>query len=595
MIRLTDHAHAAYPPPMLGAGGEGETARGRRGEGLFSAALLAVVGVVVPVTITWSYGALNIPRSDDWSYLRTLFTFSRTGHWHFNDWASMTLFGHVLLATPVVKVFGDSPAAVNGFVACIGLAGLLGLVKLGRLLGVAPGGALLVAVSIAVGPMWGTLAPTFMTDVPAFAVQTLALVAVGMALRTQRMSLPWFAASLALAALGVAIRQYGAITLVAVVIAGAVALRSDRRSQRIAAGLVGATVMVLAAVAVAWSSVPDRLTLTPSLSLSTKTVEDVVGSAGGFLRLAGLLLLPVIVYANPRRVMRRAVAADRDLSVVLGGTTALVLLLAYVVHGSRPFVGNYVDRRGALSDDILHGQRPLVLPSAVFDALVLIASLAAIALVLSSVPWIRSQLDRRRAGTLSPGDPLLLAAAVTLITGFVAYELAVLVQLPMFDRYALPLVGICGLLHLRAARPSTDAERSDSPLWVWVGAALLVTAGLGLAFTSESSSYDSARWAVAQRVVQRGFAPGDVDAGYEWSGWMRGVAPPYGPADRTRRVILDKKRRYLVGTCVEVVVNPPHRPRVVIAEGRTSAWSRASVRIYAVPTHRPCGSGHPSP
>jgi|GEM_PF-2001396 4-amino-4-deoxy-L-arabinose transferase-like glycosyltransferase len=49
---------------------------------------------------------------------------------------------------------------------------------------------------LALGPVSGTLGVSYMTDVPAFALEALALLSGLRALRTRRFSFPWFVASL---------------------------------------------------------------------------------------------------------------------------------------------------------------------------------------------------------------------------------------------------------------------------------------------------------------------------------------------------------------------------------------------------------------
>src|SRR5262249_21499911 len=156
-------------------------------------------GVVLPLALAHHYDALRIPRSDDWAFLRVLFQWDRTGAWRFNNWVAMTLVGQVVLAEPVVKIFGESITAVRVFAAVLGLLGLLAVVALGRGVRLRRGAALLVAVVIAAQRMWGPLAATYMTDLPSFAFQMAALAAGVRALRGPRVSIGWLAVALATA------------------------------------------------------------------------------------------------------------------------------------------------------------------------------------------------------------------------------------------------------------------------------------------------------------------------------------------------------------------------------------------------------------
>ena len=75
------------------------------------------------------YGALDIPRSDDWSYLLTLFRLVDHGVLGFNNWVSMTLVGQLALAAPVALVFPRSITAIHVASALLGFVGLVALVQ----------------------------------------------------------------------------------------------------------------------------------------------------------------------------------------------------------------------------------------------------------------------------------------------------------------------------------------------------------------------------------------------------------------------------------------------------------------------------------
>ncbi|HEY1737248.1 MAG TPA: glycosyltransferase family 39 protein, partial [Acidimicrobiia bacterium] len=228
-------------------------------------ALLAVVGAVVPLWIAHHYGALETPRSDDWSYLRTLFTWRDTGHWDFNHWVSMTLIGQLLLARGVIAFAGNSILAVRIMVAALGVVGLWAIVPTARALGLPRRDGVLVALTMAACPLWGPLAPTFMTDVPAFAVQMVALAFAIVGLRRRQVSLGYFAASLAVSYWAISIRQYAIVPAIAIVLVYAIGAwrEGDRRQlQRI----VGLTVILLIATAFLlhwWNGIPNSRSFTP--------------------------------------------------------------------------------------------------------------------------------------------------------------------------------------------------------------------------------------------------------------------------------------------------------------------------------------------
>src|SRR5665811_1441573 len=76
-------------------------------------ALLAVLGVGIPVAVAAGAAALGIPRNADWAFLGPLFHWSDTGVLDFNDWGGMTLVGQLALGAPLVALVGHDIAAVS--------------------------------------------------------------------------------------------------------------------------------------------------------------------------------------------------------------------------------------------------------------------------------------------------------------------------------------------------------------------------------------------------------------------------------------------------------------------------------------------------
>ncbi len=85
---------------------------------------IAVVGFALPLALTAHYRAIGIPRSDDWSYLVTLFRLVDQGHLSFNHWVSMSLVGQLLVAAPVALVWTRDIGALQVTTALLGVVGL---------------------------------------------------------------------------------------------------------------------------------------------------------------------------------------------------------------------------------------------------------------------------------------------------------------------------------------------------------------------------------------------------------------------------------------------------------------------------------------
>jgi hypothetical protein len=552
---------------------------------------LFLVAVVVPCVIASHYGALNIPRSDDWSYLLSLFRWLDEGHIGFNNWVSMTLVGQLVITAPVAWLSGNSIAAVHVFTAVLGFAGLVALVHTPerdfRLR------AWVLAFTIAVCPLWPTLAPTFMSEVPSFAVQCIFLALALHALRDSRLSYARYGGTMVVGFLAIAIRQYEIVPVLAVTVVAFARVRHDREARRRVLVVTGLLVVATAGLLGWWLSLPDSLSLAPEAQASG-LVANLAVRMGGFVRLTGLCLLPVTIAVGPVRLVKRAWVASRVLTGLVAGGTAVWLAVAYVRVTDDPFVGNYVHLKGTLADDVLLGLRVPVMPESLFRLVVLVGSLSAIVLLVGAVPTVVALWTRARERRLTTVDDPDAAVLGLSIVGFLAaYGLAIVTTLPVFDRYGLQVLPIVGLAVIRVRRRVDLEVRSAAPARVrapvGVLAALAVLALVAVVFATDSASYDATRWQVAEAVVRAGYPPTRINGGFEWIAWHRRVGPPNvrgkSLAERQRL-----KRAYLRPFCVDVMINPRFAGQVrnAIATGTVHGLGHEPERIIAIRKRRGC-------
>ena len=88
------------------------------------------------------------------------------------------------------------------------------------------------------------------------------------------------------------------------------------------------------------------------------------------------------------------------------------LVTMYVRVPRTPFVGNYVAREGVLSTDVLAGNRPDVIPSALFNLLVVVGSISGIVIVLAAVPFLIDLPRRVRERDFDARGPAVARARV---------------------------------------------------------------------------------------------------------------------------------------------------------------------------------------
>ncbi len=563
--------------------------------------LLFVVGAGIPIAIAAHYGALDVPRSDDWSYLLSLFRWVDTGHLDFNGWVSMTLVGQLVIAAPLVLVVGRSIAAVHVLSAFVSFLGLLAVLWMSRLM-VRPALAVLVAITIAVCPIWGPLSTTYMTDNWAFTFQILAVALAFEAFRRRPISMPWLTGSLAVGLIAFSIRQYAAIPVVAVVAVALVLVAREHNRKRWwhLVAIIASTGVLAIALLAWWGTVPDTKLLAPALP-GLKSVRWTVRLDTGYLRLVGVALAPVLIAAGPLRLVRRAFAASKLLSTLIVVLVSGVLVLQFVRLPNVPFVGNYFARDGVLAQDVLAGLRPAVIPGLVFDALAWVGMVSVVVMLLAAVPFAARLPEKARGWRTLPESPQVAVLALSIIGFAVAYTLATLTELPVFDRYALPLLPMIALLLLHAAghRPAAaadpnaaDAERVSRAGWVAAAVGVVVLGLVGMAYTAESASYDATRWSVGEMAVAKGYSPLQIDDGFEWVGWHRMHGPPWrvkGTFSERRKI----RRLYSKPFCVKVSVGHKVAEQLIIASAVSEAPTRGPVRIIARKLPVACTPGKP--
>ncbi len=559
----------------------------------FNAALvvaLGVLGLVVPLVVARHSGAFGIPRGDDWSYLQTLFRFAEHGRFDGNSWVSMTLVGQVVVATPVVWIFGRDIGAVQITAALIGGVGLLSTYWLGRQI-IGRGAAAFVAISIAVGPLWGVLVISYMTDIPAFTASMLALALGVAAIRRNPLSMGRLAASLAVGVFAFSIRQYAIVPVLAIVLTALVVVRQrgDGARFRTVAGMALAALFMCFVIYGLWSQIPNLKTYVPELP-DGHSVSVTVIKGAGFLRLSGLLLAPVVVWANPMRVVRGAWRASHPATMVLGIGAAVALTALSVRVGGQQFVGNYIDANGALSTDVLLGNRPELLPAPLYGLLVGAATLCALVLVLATVAPAARLLGRSRSRDLSIASPARFLISISVIGYALAYVFAMITGVSVYDRYALPILPLIAVAFLASVGSTGEAPNAETGTG-WkanrvAGAAVLVLLALvGLVFTVDAAAFDGTRWNVAVAATRAGFTRPEIYGGFEWVNFYRGTHAPrivVGDKDGQRSLPRTKTSVF----CVSVLVDPKRDDRKRLVTRTYSVFTRPDARIVALRNHR---------
>ena len=572
--------------------------------------ILITLGAAIPLLIAQSAGALKIPRSDDWSYLTTLFRWVDGDGLNFNNWVSMTLVGQLVLAAPVAVLARHSIGAVRVEAALIGAVGLIALYYTGVRVTQRRSAALLVAVTMTLSPLWVAMAPTFMSDIPSFTLQMLMTAAGVKGLLTKSRRIPWLVATVALGVAGCSIRQFAIVPLIAILLAFAVIAKrdGDRALMRatIASGIIA--FLAIGVLMYWWSGIPDPLKGAP-MHPTSGSLREAVARGIGYLRLCGLLLLPVLAYVGPIRVVKRAWRTSALTTTIVATLTAAALILAAATLGEDAFVGNYIHPRGVLADDVLIGTRPYLIARPAWLALVILGSLGAVVIMLCAVPaYMRaksrvfSRNGEMRSHRETP-DVISIFFGLTLLGIFAAYLSTDALQInrfPIFDRYVITGLPLIALLILRyMSLPASQDARAPGiapgiapSRALGIISSLVLLASLGTIWGVDSARYDATRWQVSKDAVAKGFSPLHVDGGFEWVSWHRGHAGLFADTEKQRRV---NRARFLAPLCVTVAVNAPNLSTKTarVASRSYETLLGQKITIIAVRNKRECGGRAP--
>ncbi len=480
---------------------------------LLGAALVSVVVAAGWYLLSLSLGAVGIARNDDWSFVENAFRFAETGDFAISGWVQMMLIGQLVLAAPVIAVFGQSVAALQGLVALLGALLLVSAYLLIRNF-LTPMWAALATAITAASSLFGLLSISFMTDIPAAAFQLLALTLAYRAFKGDRISWPLMLWATVAALVAVSIREYAVVALAAIWLT---ALRISRKKRSYRAFLAWtASIAVVAIGMLLWRAgqvtVPDS-----RFGLNLFGIRYLPW----WPLAAGWLLLPAIAAANPLAVARRAWTSSRVLTAL-----AVLVAVAALVHTRVGFLGNYLSLSGGYAE-VLRGVATPVLPSAWSIVVTIAAAYGAIVLALVLVTPIHNAWVDRRTIVDRPVSEVSLTVSFLVLTLAMYAIVPLLADVAMFDRYFIAVLPVAaGLILWWLMRQDLVWARPQAP----VAAALVVVILTNSLITAATSARDAARWELASRAADLlGVAEGNIDGGFDYYSFnSSGIPRPDG-------------------------------------------------------------------
>lgn len=487
------------------------------------AVVATILAAVVLVVLLSTRPLVGVPRNDDFSYARTAQTFATSGRIVYNGWASPLILPQTALGALVIKTVGFSYDALSviGLLCAPACAGAMFL--LARACGCSPFAGTIATTLLTLNPIFLSVAPSFMTDIPSLLLLLLALLfLVNAAQRrggeeSNGFDQKRFVISVALGLLAGANRQIIWLAFLGALAVVAMQLPQARR----AALLAGALIVLVAAWLSRWFA-QQPYTIVADAGAGLAMLMEATNVAFvfiyKFLNLLGLFLFPLAFAAfvtrpgRPRFLLLFALGAFCLLPVFYQFRTKGLELIADRYHLT--YYGQYFSSLGVLVGGV-HGfsDRPPVFGKPVITVLVL---LGAVGMTLSG--YLFFDWWEARGGD-KKDERVRADVGVSVVA--VASAIQVVVSVPwyavmnVFDRYLLLILP--GFLILHAAQWTRHNEQRGRRAAVAAPVVLfaLVLGATGWAYAAEYMAYARARGVLYQRLLSRGVARTHIDGGFE--------------------------------------------------------------------------------
>ena len=479
------------------------------------------------------HGALGASRNDDWAYLRVVSRFAETNEFSLDGWTHMAFIGQALLAWPIAKLSESSIAAMQMLVAFTAVGGVFACHLTMRTFArpFIAGGALALLM---IGPIFGSMATSFMTDVPAFCFQMVTMLC-GARLVRSGWSSGLFVTMCVAGVVAGSIREYGLVVL-----ATAIALvwlydRPIGRERTVFSGTAVASGLAAGLMLLWRAGVPngDPMGVPFTWILTLEHFVNGARAVSRALLTLGVLVAPVAAMAFSGRVVRAMRTAPwRTVWIV-------AVWLGVVALSQRQWIGNYVTPFGSYRP-LIGGSTPVVLSPQV-DTLVRWVGVMSLLSLLLLVGFGGSESrvrDRTRWNfvttfrSLSPERAARYSVLVSVIVLFsVHVALTLTSNTPFFDRYLIAFVPLVVALAATSGLLAGETVNAFSRV---LGVALVAGLGLlGFAFVDASATIDGAKWRFGERLEAAGFEARTIDAGFEWFNFhQQGVARQEPGPDR---------------------------------------------------------------
>lgn len=445
-------------------------------------------------------GALGIPRNDDAFYITSLFQFADENVFIVQQ---PNLIGQVFLALPLIQIFGNQIAPLqilNCVISSISLIACYFTVRtyLNRI------GSAIAVMSLAFCPVYINVICSFMTDGMSISFQVFSMYFLTKLIRSKNASKSLLIAALTCSLIAFSIRQFGAISGVAVII-GAVYLALFKYEKRYKYFAFGISAMYLAVIAlgVYWhSSQQNQVTVGSEKSF---TLMDLGHFGQDWIATIGIYFIPALVIGVvvlSGRVLKK-VAMER-LGTVAVAIVALLVFLKFRTTPEGNYFGKFVAYGGTKRMEI-----PDLLSTNEFKMLRVFVGLVYIlgSILIFQLFVLKKHRKLDTVFVLHSTFVVLSIAAVFLAVGGVGFDRYHLVVIPFTSALILHQIGLQSVIKRICYVPTF---------------AFVVIAGFySYKALDLSTKVDGKAWEMTKELVEIGTNPLQINGGYEWNVYHR--------------------------------------------------------------------------
>ena len=490
---------------------------------------------IVAMAVLWTVMALVVfpagdyPVNDDWVYAASVRKLLESGRFELLACSTASVGPQVYWGALFAKVLGNSYVSLRASTLVLGLVGGIGVYLLFLEIWHDRLGALVLALTLLVNPVYFALAYTFMTDVPfvALSVTSMLFIVLGI----QRSNRPLLTLGLGIALMAVLLRQFAVVLLVGF------GCWYAARHKRTATTFVIAATPLVAGLLLNWlfdrwmAETGRRSLPAPAAGFFSVFVPQLPYSIRALIlngsSYVGLFVIPLVVYYLP-------IGAARDLRAKVVVRWSAIVALAVLVGAfyvpralTVPVGGNVLEWFGVgpltTGDQLVHGQNLPQQPAGIATAWLIVTGLALVSFAsLCVAVWTgaANAYGAWRSGVdpTSREQSALVAFFVGIASSYLAILLLLASAFPLFDRYFLLLFVVCGFAipFLRVGVKSVSSTAGTR--FALAAVPLTCSALFSVVATHDFFAWSDVRWTALQRLLAAGVSPTQIDGGYEFNG-----------------------------------------------------------------------------